>query len=77
MQRKLGVLEVPENAYYGVQTLADKLLEKLEILILALESKAQEFDGIIKMGRTQLEDTVPIRLGQEFQAYTSALNYKY
>lgn len=48
-------------------------MEKLEILILALESKAHEFDGIIKMGRTQLEDAVPIRLGQEFQAYASAL----
>ena len=31
----------------------------------ALEKKAEEFDGVIKMGRTQLQDAVPIRLGQE------------
>ena len=64
---------IPTAGKLTVLDLADKLLEKLEILILALESKAQEFDGIIKMGRTQLEDAVPIRLGQEFQAYASAL----
>ena len=64
---------IPTAGKLTVLELADKLLEKLEILILALESKAHEFDGIIKMGRTQLEDAVPIRLGQEFQAYASAL----
>ena len=64
---------IPTAGKLTVLDLADKFLEKLEILILALESKAQEFDGIIKMGRTQLEDAVPIRLGQEFQAYASAL----
>lgn len=64
---------IPTAGKLTVLDLADKLLEKLEILILTLESKAQEFDGIIKMGRTQLEDAVPIRLGQEFQAYASAL----
>ncbi|MFH1756199.1 MAG: class II fumarate hydratase [Candidatus Latescibacterota bacterium] len=35
----------------------------------ALTSKAKEFDGIIKCGRTHLQDAVPIRLGQEFGAY--------
>lgn len=60
---------IPTAGKLTVLDLADKFLEKLEILVLALESKAQEFDGIIKMGRTQLEDAVPIRLGQQFQAY--------
>ena len=68
---------IPTAGKLTVLDLADKLLEKLEILILAIESKAQEFDGIIKMGRTQLEDAVPIRLGQEFQAYASALKRDY
>ena len=68
---------IPTAGKLTVLDLADKLLEKLEILVLALESKAQEFDGIIKMGRTQLEDAVPIRLGQEFQAYASALKRDY
>ncbi|MBQ2058926.1 MAG: aspartate ammonia-lyase [Firmicutes bacterium] len=36
-------------------------------------AKAKEFDGVIKMGRTQMQDAVPIRLGQEFNAYATAL----
>lgn len=64
---------IPTAGKLTVLNLADTLLEKLEILIAALEEKAREFDGIIKMGRTQLEDAVPIRLGQEFHAYASAL----
>ena len=64
---------IPTAGKLTVLDLADKLLEKMRVLIVALENKAKEFDGIIKMGRTQLEDAVPIRLGQEFQAYASAL----
>lgn len=39
----------------------------------ALEKKSVEFDHVIKMGRTQLQDAVPIRLGQEFHAYSTAI----
>lgn len=39
----------------------------------ALEKKAMEFDDVIKMGRTQLQDAIPIRLGQEFHAYGTAI----
>lgn len=48
---------------------------KKELLRLhkALEKKAEEFDHIIKMGRTQMQDAVPIRLGQEFKAYSAAI----
>ena len=42
-------------------------------LLKNLEKKAEEFDGVIKMGRTQLQDAVPIRLGQEFKAYSVAV----
>jgi fumarate hydratase, class II len=35
----------------------------------ALEAKAEEFDDIVKSGRTHLQDAVPVRLGQEFAAY--------
>ncbi|KLU66154.1 MULTISPECIES: aspartate ammonia-lyase [Desulfosporosinus] len=48
---------------------ATDLLKALDELRQSLEKKAQEFDGIIKMGRTHLQDAVPIRLGQEFSAY--------
>ena len=54
-----------------------RLLKKLKKQLLrlhsALEQKADEFDGVIKMGRTQLQDAVPIRLGQEFKAYSVAI----
>lgn len=46
---------------------------QLERLYDALTKKAEEFDGIIKMGRTQMQDAVPIRLGQEFKAYSTAI----
>lgn len=42
-------------------------------LVEAFNDKADEFSGIIKMGRTQMQDAVPIRLGQEFAAYSAAV----
>lgn len=45
----------------------------LQELIVSFQKKAEEFDGVLKMGRTQLQDAVPIRLGQEFDAYSSAI----
>lgn len=50
-----------------------RLLEVLEQLAEAFQAKAKEFDTVIKMGRTHLQDAVPIRLGQEFSAYESVL----
>jgi aspartate ammonia-lyase len=44
-----------------------------EDLIRAFEQKAQEFDDVIKSGRTHMQDAVPIRLGQEFAAYALTL----
>jgi aspartate ammonia-lyase len=46
----------------------------LESLEAAFHDKGQEFDGIVKSGRTHLQDAVPIRLGQEFAAYAVALH---
>lgn len=53
--------------------IADDLLRALIELKSAFEDKAEEFDGVIKMGRTHLQDAVPIRLGQEFAAYAQML----
>lgn len=50
-----------------------KLLDKLDELDAALTEKAVEFKDILKIGRTQLMDAVPITLGQEFKAYASAV----
>ena len=46
---------------------------QLERLSEALEAKAEEFDDVLKMGRTQLQDAVPMTLGQEFEAYAANL----
>lgn len=48
-------------------------LESLRALEVALRAKAREFDGILKTGRTHLEDAVPVRLGQEFGGYAAAM----
>ncbi len=51
-----------------------KLVEVLRELIKSFRKKAQEFTGVIKMGRTQLQDAVPMTLGQGFEAYAVTLN---
>ncbi|NTU77840.1 MAG: aspartate ammonia-lyase [Chloroflexales bacterium] len=49
------------------------LLAAIDDLADALEAKAQEFDDVVKSGRTHLQDAVPVRLGQEFGAYALAV----
>ena len=49
------------------------LTPELERLVAALRRKGVEFDTILKSGRTHLQDAVPIRLGQEFEAYAVAI----
>lgn len=51
-----------------------KLNTELKKLYNALNDKAKEFDSFIKIGKTHLQEAVPIRLGQEFNAYATALN---
>ena len=51
-----------------------KLIKVLKDLIKSFQKKADEFSGIIKMGRTQLQDAVPMTLGQEFEAYAVTLD---
>lgn len=51
----------------------EKLIEVLKDLIESFRNKGNEFSQIIKMGRTQLQDAVPMTLGQEFEAYAVTL----
>ena len=53
--------------------LLKNLKKELRRLYEALSKKADEFDHVIKMGRTQMQDAVPIRLGSEFGAYRKAI----
>jgi fumarate hydratase class II len=50
-----------------------ELLPSLEHMRAALADKAQEFDGVLKSGRTHLMDATPVRLGQEFRGYATQL----
>lgn len=52
----------------------DNLSNALRVLINSCEKKSSEFDNILKIGRTQLQDAVPMTLGQEFCAYAVILS---
>ncbi|ACB96802.1 class II fumarate hydratase [Beijerinckia indica] len=58
-----------------VLALKQKLLPSLRALRDALETKAQTYASIIKIGRTHLQDATPVSLGQEFSGYAAALDY--
>ena len=51
------------------------LLPALEHLAGAIERKSAEFDRIIKIGRTHMQDATPVTLGQEFSGYATAVRY--
>ncbi|OIN97250.1 MAG: aspartate ammonia-lyase [Anaerolineae bacterium CG1_02_58_13] len=64
---------IPTAIRLGALWRLDELLAALKNLQSALEDKSQEFDDIVKSGRTHLQDAVPVRLGQEFGAYAKAV----
>lgn len=64
---------IPTAGKLTAVKLLDKLIVKARELEIALEKKSEEFNDVIKMGRTQMQDAVPVRLGQEFKAYSSAI----
>lgn len=64
---------IPTAIRLGCLWRLGELLTALDNLGAALEDKAVEFDGIVKSGRTHLQDAVPVRLGQEFGAYAKAV----
>jgi fumarate hydratase class II len=64
---------IPTAIRLGCLWRLDELLGALKELSETLKRKAEEFDGVIKSGRTHLQDAVPVRLGQEFGAYAKAV----
>ncbi|MCA6093777.1 aspartate ammonia-lyase [Streptomyces sp. SCA3-4] len=63
----------PTAVKVALQLAAERLLQAMEVLREAFAGKAEEFADILKMGRTQLQDAVPMTLGQEFAAYAVML----
>jgi fumarate hydratase class II len=64
---------IPTAIRLGCLWRLDELLGALDDLVNALDTKADEFDDIVKSGRTHLQDAVPVRMGQEFGAYAMAI----
>lgn len=63
----------PTAIHISTLNLLEKLLDTMNDMLDVFKKKAQQFDHVIKMGRTHLQDAVPIRLGQEFEAYSRVL----
>lgn len=59
----------------AVVGITEKLLPALEKLRVTLHQKAQDFDSIVKIGRTHLQDATPLTLGQEFSGYVAQLEH--
>lgn len=63
----------PTAIHIATLNLLKQLIDTMNDMLQAFKSKAKQFDHVIKMGRTHLQDAVPIRLGQEFEAYSRVL----
>ena len=63
----------PTGFRLGLFTLVCSLIEELERLIASMRAKGVELVNVLKMGRTQLQDAVPMSLGQEFEAFAVLL----
>ncbi len=64
---------IPTAARIAALKKTGMLLETVDHTIAVLQQKEREFDDCVKIGRTHLQDAVPIRLGQEFGAYAAAV----
>ncbi|NNM00449.1 MAG: aspartate ammonia-lyase, partial [Gammaproteobacteria bacterium] len=64
----------PTAARLAIILADDPLIVATSRLQLALEAKASEFSSVLKMGRTQLQDAVPMTLGQEFAGWATTLS---
>lgn len=63
----------PTGIKMALLQLNEVLVEKLEKAIASFRKKGVEFQDVLKMGRTQLQDAVPMTLGQEFEAFAATL----
>ena len=59
----------------AVEALSHRLLPAIVKLRATLAQKAKDFDGIVKIGRTHLQDATPLTLGQEFSGYVAQLDH--
>ena len=63
----------PTSFHLAIVLSNRELVDEVKRLVEAFRRKAKEFENVLKMGRTQLQDAVPMTLGQEFEAYAYTL----
>ncbi|MFC5735524.1 aspartate ammonia-lyase [Cytobacillus gottheilii] len=63
----------PTAMHIAILSLLEQLIITMEKMQTVFLEKGKEFNHVIKMGRTHLQDAVPIRLGQEFEAYSRVI----
>lgn len=66
----------PSAIHIGLYYTHLELIQHLKSLVDSFRKKAEEFKDIIKMGRTQMQDAVPMTLGQTFNGFANILNYE-
>src|SRR5579875_988308 len=59
----------------ALESITNELIPSLRILKESIENKSKEFEDIVKIGRTHLQDAVPVTLGQEFSGYASMIDH--
>lgn len=63
----------PSSLHLAIAFSNTRLISEMKSLVAAFDKKGEEFAHILKMGRTQLQDAVPMTLGQEFKAFAASL----
>ncbi len=63
----------PTSVKVALRFEIDRLVNAMEVLRLDFDNKAKEFVDVLKIGRTQMQDAVPMTLGQEFSTYAVML----
>ncbi len=64
----------PSALHLAMALMNTRLIAEIKNLVGAFRAKAKEFADVVKMGRTQLQDAVPMTLGQEFDAFAESLD---
>lgn len=64
---------IPSATHLGMIARFDELIRELELLSVSLRAKEKEFKDVVKVGRTCLQDALPLTLGQEFGGYASVI----
>jgi len=66
---------IPTTMHVSIRLEAERLIREMNTLYESLQKKANEFKDVIKIGRTHLQDAVPMTLGQEFSGYATQVKH--